>query len=137
MRQSKQKRKGRKACLSSVHPDAAGIEVGSRFHGVAVPSGRDQEPVRIFESFAGELHQMADWLLDCGIKTVAMESTGIDWGALYEVLESRGIDVVVVTVREVNQVPGRKTEVNDAQGLQQLHEDGLVRGSFHPPADIA
>jgi transposase len=137
MSQCKKNRKGRRAGLSSVHPDAAGIDVGSRFHVVAVPSGRDPEPVRTFESFTGDLHRMADWLLGCGIKTVAMESTGVYWVALYEVLVSKGIEVVVVNARDVKHVPGRKTDVNDAQWLQQLHEYGLLRGSFHPPADIA
>ena len=118
MSQCKKNRKGRRAGLSSVHPDAAGIDVGSRFHVVAVPSGRDPEPVRTFESFTGDLHRMADWLLGCGIKTVAMESTGVYWVALYEVLVSKGIEVVVVNARDVKHVPGRKTDVNDAQWLQ-------------------
>jgi transposase len=80
---------------------------------------------------------LADWLISCRIDTVAMESTGIYWVPLYEILDARGIVVVVTNARDVKHVPGRKTDVNDAQWLQQLHEYGLLRGSFHPPADIA
>jgi transposase len=83
------------------------------------------------------LHRLADWLVACRIDTVAVESTGIYWIPLYEILEAREIDVVVVNARDVKHVPGRKTDINDAQWLQQLHEYGLLRGSFHPPADIA
>ena len=123
--------------LSVVHPQAAGIDVGSQFHVVAVPTGRDAEPVRTFQSFTGDLHRLADWLLACGVDTVAMESTGIYWVALYEILQDRGIAVLVANARDVKHVPGRKTDVNDAQWLQQLHAYGLLRGSFHPPAEIA
>lgn len=123
--------------LTTLNPDAAGIDVGSQFHVVAVPPLRDPEPVRTFLSFTGELHRLADWLVSCGVKTIAMESTGIYWIPLFEVLESKGLEVFVVNARDVKHVPGRKTDVNDAQWLQQLHAYGLLRGSFHPPADIA
>ena len=123
--------------LSTVHPNAAGIDVGSEFHVVAVPPERDAEPVRTFQSFTGDLHRLAEWLVMCGITSVAMESIGIYWIPLFEVLESRGLEVFVVNARDVKHVPGRKTDVNDAQWLQQLHAYGLLRGSFHPPADIA
>lgn len=123
--------------LSTVNPRAAGIDVGAQFHVVAVPPECDAEAVRTFRSFTGDLHRLADWLVACRIQTVAMESTGVYWIALYEILEARGIRVVVANARDVKHVPGRKTDVNDAQWLQQLHAYGLLRGSFHPPGDIA
>lgn len=123
--------------FSTINPNAAGIDVGSRFHVVAVPAGRDEESVRTFESFTGDLHRLADWLCDCQVETVAMESTGVYWVALFEILEARGLNVIVTNARDVKHVPGRKTDVNDAQWLQQLHEFGLLRASFHPPATIA
>jgi transposase len=123
--------------LSTVNPHAAGIDVGAQFHVVAVPPQCDAEAVRTFRSFTGDLHRLADWLVACRIETVAMESTGVYWIALHEILEARGIRVVVANARDVKHVPGRKTDVNDAQWLQQLHAYGLLRGSFHPPGDIA
>ncbi len=137
MGQSKTNKRGGKKRFSTINPNAAGIDVGSQFHVVAVPGDRDDEPVRSFQSFTGELHRLADWLIACRIDTVAMESTGVYWVALHEILEARGIAVIVANARDVKHVPGRKTDVNDAQWLQQLHEYGLLRGSFHPPADIA
>jgi len=137
MGQSTKNRRSRKRRFSTINLNAAGIDVGSQFHVVAVPNDRDEEPVRTFQSFTGDLHRLADWLVCCRIETVAMESTGIYWIPLYEILESKGITVVVANARDVKHVPGRKTDVNDAQWLQQLHEYGLLRGSFHPPGDIA
>jgi len=123
--------------LSTVHPDAAGLDVGSRFHVVAVPSDRDPEPVRTYLSFTNDLHRMAEWLGEVGITTVAMESTGIYWIPVFEILEARGFEVLLVNARDSKNVPGRKTDVNDAQWLQQLHQFGLLRGSFRPPRDLA
>lgn len=137
MGQTKPKKRSRNNQLSTVNPNAAGIDVGSQFHVVAVPPDRDDEPVRSFQSFTGDLHRLADWLISCRIDTVAMESTGVYWVPLYEILVDRGIAVVVANARDVKHVPGRKTDVNDAQWLQQLHGYGLLRGSFHPPAEIA
>ena len=137
MAQPGTKKRSRKKRLSSVNPNVAGIDVGSQFHVVAVAEDRDDEPVRTFGSFTGDLHRLAAWLVACRIESVAIESTGIYWIPLYEILEARGIAVVVANARDVKHVPGRKTDVNDAQWLQQLHEYGLLRGSFHPPADIA
>lgn len=132
----KLKHKGKGNTFSTVHPDAAGIDIGSQFHVVAVSPDRDSEPVRSFQSFTGDLYRLADWLISMGITTVAMESTGIYWIPLFEILQSRGLEVVVVNARDVKHVPGRKTDVNDAQWLQQLHQFGLLRGSFHPPLQI-
>ncbi|MEN8131073.1 MAG: IS110 family transposase [Pseudomonadota bacterium] len=132
----KLKRKGKGNTFSTIHPDAAGIDIGSQFHVVAVSPEHDSEPVRSFQSFTGDLYHLADWLISIGITTVAMESTGIYWIPLFEILQSRGLEVVVVNARDVKHVPGRKTDVNDAQWLQQLHQFGLLRGSFHPPLKI-
>ncbi len=120
--------------LSTVDPRAAGIDVGAQFHVVAVPPECDAEAVRTVRSVTGALHRLADWLVACRIETVAMASTGVYWIALHEILEARGIRVVVAHARDVKPVPGRKTDVNDARRLQQLHAYGLLRGSVHPPA---
>ena len=118
--------------LSTINPDAAGIDIGSTFHVVAVPSDRDDRPVRTFRTFSSDLHQLADWLTAVGITTVAMESTGVYWIPVFEILEARGFEVLLVNARDVKHVPGRKSDVNDAQWLQQLHQHGLLRGSFRP-----
>lgn len=123
--------------LPIIHERAAGIDIGSRFHVVAVSPELSDEPVRTFQAFTSDLQRMADWLIDTGIKTVAMESTGVYWVAAYEVLESRGIDVILANAREARAVPGRKSDVNDAQWLQRLHACGLLRASFRPGRDIA
>lgn len=123
--------------LSTVNEHAAGLDVGSTFHVVAVRGDQDDKPVRTFRSFSGDLHLMADWLTSVGIKTVAMESTGVYWIPVFEILEARGFEVLLVNARDVKNVPGRKTDVNDAQWLQQLHQHGLLRGSFHPRAEVA
>jgi len=98
MGQSTKNRRSRKRRFSTINLNAAGIDVGSQFHVVAVPNDRDEEPVRTFQSFTGDLHRLADWLVCCRIETVAMESTGIYWIPLYEILESKGITVVVANV---------------------------------------
>jgi transposase len=118
--------------LSTINPDAAGIDIGSTFHVVAVPSDRDDRPVRTFRTFSSDLHQLADWLTEVGITTVAMESTGVYWIPVFEILDARGFEVLLVNARDVKHVPGRKSDVNDAQWLQQLHQHGLLRGSFRP-----
>ena len=106
--------------LSTINEHAAGLDVGSTFHVVAVRGDQDDQPVRTFRSFSGDLHQMADWLTSVGITTVAMESTGVYWIPVFEILEARGLEVLLVNARDVKNVPGRKTDVNDAQWLQQL-----------------
>jgi transposase len=118
--------------LLTIHPAAAGLDVGSTAHVVAVPPDRDVEPVRTFQTFSGELYRMAAWLRAVGITTVAMESTGVYWIPVFEILEAEGFDVILVNARHAKNVPGRKTDVNDAQWLQQLHQHGLLRGSFRP-----
>ena len=130
-------RKGSPRGLPVIHERAAGIDVGSRFHVVAVGADLCDEPVQTFQAFTSDLHRMGDWLVAMEITTVAMESTGVYWVPVYEVLESRGIEVIVANAREARSVPGRKTDVNDAQWLQRLHACGLLRASFRPGRDIA
>ena len=113
-------------------PNAAGIDVGSAFHFVAVPPDRDDEPVREFPSFTVDLNALADWLFACGVDTVAMESTGVYWIPLFERLESRGFTVLHVNARHVKNVSGRKSDVLDCQWLQQLMTYGLLSGAFRP-----
>jgi transposase len=122
--------------LPLLNPHAAGIDVGASEHYVAVPADRDEQPVRRFGAFTEELHALAQWLLQCGIKTVALESTGVYWIPLFQILESYGLAVKLVNARHVKNVPGRKSDVQDCQWLQQLESFGLLRGSFRPEAKI-
>ncbi len=119
--------------LEVIDAQAAGIDVGAAEHWVCVPAGND-EPVRHFGCFTQDLRALADWLESCGVSTVAMESTGVYWMPLFEVLESRGLKVFLVNARHLKSVPGRKSDVLDCQWLQQLHSYGLLQGSFHPDA---
>jgi transposase len=123
--------------LPLIHPNAAGIDIGSKEHLVAVSADRDPQPVRTFQAFTPDLHELAAWLKRCGIETVALESTGIYWISLYEILEQYGFEVRVVNARHVKHVPGRsKTDVLDCQWIQKLHSFGLLNGSFRPEAQI-
>lgn len=118
--------------LPMIHAHAAGIDVGSRQHYVAVPEGRDETTVRCFGSFTQDLDALADWLAACGIETIAMEATGVYWIPLFELLERRGFEVKLVEPRRLKNVPGRKTDVVDCQWIQRLHSYGLLEGSFRP-----
>lgn len=130
-------KKGRAgAGLRLVAAHAAGIDCGSRAHYVAVGADHGPEAVRRFGAVTPELHALAEWLKSCAIETVAMESTGVYWIALYEILEERGFEVVLVNAHHVKHVPGRKSDVQDCQWLQELHSFGLLRGSFRPSAEI-
>ena len=122
--------------MSQVNLNAAGIDVGASSHFVAVPEDRWEQPVREFEAFTAELHRLADWLTECGVETVAMESTGVYWIPLFAVLEERGFEVMLVDPRRIKNVPGRKTGVQDCQWLQQLHTYGLLSGGFRPEGEI-
>jgi transposase len=122
--------------LEQINLNAAGIDIGAEEIYVAVPKGRDEETVRVFPTFTADLQRLADWLEACGIETVAMESTGIYWIPLYEILEARGFDVNLVNARHVKNVSGRKSDVLDCQWLQQLHTYGLLQPSFRPPERI-
>ena len=122
--------------LEVVHPNAAGIDVGNSAHYVAVRPDRDVEPIRRFECFTADLYRMADWLRSSGVKTVAMQSTGVYWIPLYEILEERGFEVFLVNARHTKNLPGRKSDVQESQWLLKLHTYGLLSNSFQPPAEI-
>lgn len=122
--------------LQNINQHAAGIDIGSRSHFVAVPEGSDEQPVREFSTFTCDLERLADWLISCGVTTVAMESTGVYWIPVFEILESHGLEVKLVNARHVKNVPGRKSDVLDCQWLQQLHTYGLLRGAFRPTEQV-
>jgi transposase len=122
--------------LQHINQYAAGIDIGSRSHFAAVPEGTDEQPVREFSTFTGDLEHLAEWLIACGVTTVAMESTGIYWIPVFEILESHGLEVKLVNARHVKNVPGRKSDVLDCQWLQQLHTYGLLRGAFRPVEQV-
>ena len=134
---SKSKRRHPECDFTPTHPNAAAIDIGSRMHVAAVPPDRDTEPVRAFGTCTGDLQQLADWFERCGVQTVAMELTGVYWIPVYELLEQRGFEVVLVNARDAKHVPGRKTDVSDAQWLRRLHEYGLLRASFRPKGELA
>lgn len=116
----------------TIEPSAAGVDVGATEIYIAVPPDRDTQPVRRFQTFTEDLRAAADWLERCGIETVAMESTGVYWIPLFQMLESRGLKVCLVNARHVKNVPGRKTDVKDAAWLADLLAHGLIRASFVP-----
>ncbi len=136
-KRSKPRRKiPRMSSLDQINLDTAGIDIGSSEIFVCVPHDRDKMNVRGFETFTCELYRIADWLKASHIRSVAMESTGIYWIPLYEILEERGFDVCLVNARDVKNVPGRKTDVLDCQWLQQLHTYGLLKASFRPVDEV-
>jgi transposase len=122
--------------LPELKPNAAGIDMGAREIFVAVPADRDVASVRSFPTFTEDLHRLADWLQQCRIDTVAMESTGVYWIPLFQILESRGFQVCLVNAQHVHHVPGRKSDVLDCQWLQYLHSVGLLKASFRPEQDV-
>ena len=122
--------------LPTLHPHAAGIDVGAREVYVAVPPGSDPDPVRAFPTFTADLHALRDWLKACGVTTVALESTGVYWIPLFQILEAAGFEVCLVNARHCKNLPGRKTDVQDCQWLQYLHSVGLLRGSFRPTDQV-
>ncbi len=121
-----------KSKLEIMNPNAAGIDIGSSVHYVCVPEERDEQRVQKFSCFTEDLHNIAKWLKKCKVTTVAMESTGVYWTPLFQVLESYGFEVKLANARHVKNVPGRKSDVQDCQWLQQLHSYGLIQGSFRP-----
>ena len=122
--------------LKQVNLYAAGIDIGSTSHFVAVPPSLDDRPIREYSCFTVDLEHMADWLKKIGISTIAMESTGVYWIPAFELLEERVFEVFLVNPRPLKNVPGRKTDVLDCQWLQQLHSFGLLRGAFRPSSEI-
>lgn len=137
---AKRKKQNRKKVnfdvLEQIQPNAAGIDIGAEEIYVCVPAGRDEERVRVFPTFTSDLQQLADWLVACGVETVAMESTGVYWIPLFDILEGCGIEVCLVNARHLKNVTGRKSDVSDCEWLYQLHTYGLLRGSFHPSDEI-
>lgn len=141
-----QRRKGGGSCqqakpqdlegLAAMHPNAAGLDIGSAEIWVSVPEDRDAEPVRVFGTFTPDLCALADWLQVCRIDTVAMESTGVYWIPVYEILEARGLRVYLVNARHLKNVPGHKTDVVDCQWIRRLHGFGLLNASFRPDAEM-
>jgi len=122
--------------LDVIHPNAAGIDIGNSAHYVAVRPDRDPDPVRRFDCFTADLHRLADWLQHCGVTTVALQSTGVYWLPLYDILDGRGIEVYLVNARHTKNLPGRKSDVQESQWLLKLHTYGLLRNSFYPSAEI-
>jgi transposase len=122
--------------LEIVNRNVAGIDVGNESHFVAVAPGRDAQPVQEFGSWTADLERMADWLKTCGIETVVMQSTGVYWIALFDVLEARGFQICLANARHTKNLPGRKSDVQESQWLLKLHTYGLLRNSFRPPDEI-
>jgi transposase len=119
-----------------VNPHGAGIDIGNESHYVAVPPGRDEQPIREFGSWTADLERMAQWLKSCGVKTVVMQSTGVYWMAGYDVLQAHGFEVHLVDARGTKNLPGRKSDVQECQWLLKLHTYGLLRSCFLPPEPI-
>ena len=122
--------------LEIVHPDAAGIDVGGSEHWVAVGPDRDPEPVRRFGCFTADLHEMGRWLVAKGVRSVAMQSTGVYWMPVFEVLEQQGLEVYLVNAQHTKNVPGRKSDIQECQWLLKLHAFGLLNNSFQPTDEI-
>ena len=122
--------------MPMVHPNAAAIDVGATMHMAAVRADRTPKPVRSFGTFTTDLHRLVDWFTECGVETVVMESTGVYWIPIFELLDARGFTVFLVNARDAKHVPGRKTDVSDAQWLQRLHSYGLLRASFRPKGQL-
>lgn len=129
-------KKKKPAVLPVLNPDAAGIDIGATEIYVAVPPDRDAEPVRCFQTFTEDLRHLCQWLQACRIRTVAMESTGVYWIPLLQIVEAAGLEVLLVNARHVKNVPGRKTDVADCQWIQYLHSVGLLKASFRPAQEI-
>ena len=122
--------------LKQINLNAAGLDIGAAEIWTCVPEERDEKPVRVFQTFTPDLHALVDWLERCAVETVAMESTGVYWLPVYEILEARGFEVYLVNARHLKNVPGKKTDVLDCQWIQQLHTYGLLNASFRPEAEM-
>lgn len=130
------RKRAKTASLSIAYPNACGIDIGATSHFVAVPADRDAEPVQEFPAFTADLEHLVRWLRQCAITAVAMESTGVYWIPLFEMLDAAGFEVHLVNARHIRSVPGRKSDVLDCQWLQQLMSYGLLRGGFRPPEEV-
>src|SRR5260370_39241633 len=132
----KGKSKAGKNVLERINLNAAGIDIGANFHLVAIPEDRAEENVRKFGPFTSDLHQLADWITEHHIETVVMESTGVYWIPVFQILEQRGFEVKLVNATHVKKLPGRKSDFSDCQWLQQLHTYGFLNGSFRPKDEV-
>src|ERR1017187_8248593 len=135
----KRGRRGKGMCMEDrpiLEANAAGIDIGAREIFVAVPPDRAEQPVRVFSTFTEDLEKMAEWLVSCGVTTAAMESTGVYWIPLYDVLERRGVKPCLVDARGMKNVPGRRTDWHECQWIQFLHSVGLLRAAFRPDGDV-
>jgi transposase len=122
--------------LEVVHADAAGIDIGGREHWVAISPERDAEPVRCFGCFTADLRKMARWLVEKGVRSVALQSTGVYWMPAFEILEQQGLEVFLVNAQHTKNVPGRKSDIQECQWLLKLHAFGLLNNSFQPSDEI-
>jgi transposase len=133
---SREKKQSKKTSIDSswelINPHAAGIDIGSREHWVCVPARATDKTVRKFGTFTCDLVALADWVQECGVKSVAMEATGVYWIPVFQILEARGLEVFLVNARQTKNVAGRKTDVQDCQWIQRLHTYGLLKNSFRP-----
>lgn len=136
MAKRKTNRKTKHLLTQNFNPHSAGIDIGAEELVAAIPPALGEETVRTFPTFTADLNELRDWLLENSITTVAMESTGTYWIPTYEILEKAGITVCLVNARHVKGVPGKKTDVCDAQWLQQLHAAGLLKASFRPTCEV-
>lgn len=140
-KQAKQKNRPRNKqvdwkALDIVHPDAAGIDIGGSEHWVAISPDRDEHPIRCFDCFTADLQELADWLIARGVRSVALQSTGVYWIPVFEVLQQRGLEVYLVNARHTKNLPGRKSDIEECQWLLKLHTFGLLNNSFQPTDEI-
>jgi transposase len=140
-KQAKQKNRPRNKqvdwkALDIVHPDAAGIDIGGSEHWVAISPDRDAHPIRCFDCFTADLQELADWLIAKGVRSVALQSTGVYWIPVFEVLQQRGLEVYLVNARHTKNLPGRKSDIEECQWLLKLHTFGLLNNSFQPTDEI-
>jgi len=140
-KQAKQKNRPRHKqvdwkALDIVHPDAAGIDIGGSEHWVAISPDRDEHPIRCFDCFTADLQELADWLIAKGVRSVALQSTGVYWIPVFEVLQQRGLEVYLVNARHTKNLPGRKSDIEECQWLLKLHTFGLLNNSFQPTDEI-
>jgi transposase len=140
-KQAKQKNRPRNQqvdwkALDIVHPDAAGIDIGGSEHWVAISPDRDEHPIRCFDCFTADLQELADWLIAKGVRSVALQSTGVYWIPVFEVLQQRGLEVYLVNARHTKNLPGRKSDIEECQWLLKLHTFGLLNNSFQPTDEI-
>jgi transposase len=133
---SKRGSQKKEAGQAAFQPNAAGIDIGAREIYIAVPADRDNDPVRKCGTFTNDLDQMAEWLVSCGITTVAMESTGVYWIPVYDAVERHGIEACLVNPRNMKNVPGKRTDFHECQWIQHLHSLGLLHAAFRPESDV-